>query len=95
MGRGLSRHRQMGGGTKYDLKGVQSGSLVVALVDMKYRRREYGYRHGVLVKRAAGRVWVKWEDQQDLVEYSEGDARYWIDTDRWRLSPPKPKPAPL
>lgn len=90
MGRGLARHRQIGGGPKYDLKGVRAESRVCALVDMKYRRREYGTRMGTIVKRAAGRVSVVWdEDKDDVVIYKESDARYWVDTERWRITPPK------
>lgn len=90
MGRGLSRHRQIGGGPKYDLKGVQANSRVSALIDMKYRRRKFGTRMGTIVKRAAGRVSVVWDaDPDDLVIYKESDCRYWVDTERWRITPPK------
>jgi hypothetical protein len=92
MGRGLARHRQVGGGPKYDLKGVRAESRVCALIDMKYRRRELGTRMGTIIRRAAGRVSVVWdEDPDEVVIYAEGDVRYWVDTDRWRITPPPTK----
>lgn len=92
MGRGLARHRQVGGGQKYDLKGVQANSRVSALIDMKYHRRSLGTREGTIVKRNSGRVFVVWDaDPDEIVMYSEKDARYWVDTDRWRITPPKKK----
>ena len=90
MGRGLSRHRQIGGVNKYDLKGVQANSRVSALVDMKYHRRHLGTREGTIVKRVSGRVFVVWDaDPDEIVQYREDEARYWVDTDRWRITPPK------
>lgn len=90
MGRGLARHRQIGGGAKYDLKGVQANSRVSALVDMKYRRREFGTVMGTIIKRSSGRVSVVWDsDPDEVIIYRESDARYWVDTDRWRITPPK------
>lgn len=90
MGRGLARHRQIGGGQKYDLRGVQANSRVSALVDMKYRRREFGTVMGTIIKRSSGRVSVVWDsDPDEVIIYKESDARYWVDTDRWRITPPK------
>jgi hypothetical protein len=90
VGRGLARHKQVGGVAKYDLKGVQAGSRVSALVDMKYYRRELGTVEGTIQRRVSGRVFVVWDsDPDEVVQYRESDARYWVDTDRWRITPPR------
>lgn len=90
MSRGMARHRQMGGGEKYNLSGVQKMSRVSALVDMKYMREEFGSRVGVMISRVAGRVHVVWDDEPGIIDtYSEKDCRYWVDTGRWRIRPPQ------
>lgn len=74
------------------MRGVQKNSRVCALLDMKYHRRELGTRMGTIVNRVSGRVAVVWdEDPDNVVIYKESDARYWCDTDRWRITPPKVK----
>lgn len=92
MGRGMARHRQMGGGEKYNLSGVQKMSRVSALIDMKHMRQEFGSRTGTMISRVAGRVTMVWDDSPGEIEqFSEKDCRYWVDTGRWRIRPPAKK----
>jgi hypothetical protein len=46
------------------------------------------YRLGTLRTRSTSAVWVIWDGDSELSRYSQGDARYWVDTDLWRISSP-------
>lgn len=69
----------------YRLNGVRSGFAVVRCHD-KYGRWELGYTPGVIVRKTASVVQVRWADDPDnIVTYDQGDARYEIDRGRWRV----------
>ena len=71
--------------------GVPSGTRLVLCVD-KYRRWHLGVRTGTIVKRASMTCWVVWDDDPgEMDRLDEGDVRYWVDTDRARLAPPRRK----
>lgn len=69
----------------YRLNGVRSGFAVARCYD-KYGRWELGYTPGIIVRKTASVVQVRWADDPDnIVTYDQGDARYEIDRGRWRV----------
>jgi hypothetical protein len=68
----------------YRLNGVQTGSAVIRKV-RKYGTWQDGYYIGVIVRRTASSVQVRWWGNDDIVSYSQGDARYEVDRDRWKI----------
>lgn len=69
----------------YRLNGVRTGFAVVRCYD-KYGRWELGYTAGIIVRKTASVVQVKWADSpEDIVTYDQGDARFEIDRGRWRV----------
>ena len=69
----------------YRLNGVSSGMAVARCLD-KYGRWEYGYTIGVIVRKTASVVQIRWADDPDeTVSYNQGDARYEVDRERWRI----------
>lgn len=69
----------------YRLNGVRSGFAVARCYD-KYGRWELGYTAGIIVRKTASVVQVRWADSpDDIVTYDQGDARYEIDRGRWRV----------
>ena len=73
---------------KYRLVGVKPGSIISECLD-KYGRWEGGYRLGAIMRNSVTSVTVQWEDEDDLTFYTAGDARYNVDRDRWRITPPR------
>ena len=73
---------------RYALNGIPRGTVVAACFD-KYGRWELGYHTGTIVQRGTG-VYVQWDDwdQGDLERFEEGDARYLVDREKWRLYVP-------
>lgn len=70
--------------TTYRLHGVQTGSAVARCHD-RYGRWELGYTLGVIVRRTASVVQIRWLGDEDITRYSQGDARYEVDRGRWRI----------
>lgn len=69
----------------YRLNGVPSGSAVARCND-RFGRWEYGYVLGVIVRKTASVVQIRWADEPDYIkQYSQGDARYEVDRNRWRI----------
>lgn len=68
----------------YRLNGVQTGSAVARCRD-KYGRWEYGYYLGIIVRRTASSVQIRWMGEEDITNYSQGDARYEVDRGRWKI----------
>ena len=69
----------------YRLNGVRSG-FAVARCYVKYGRWELGYTVGIIVRKTASIVQVRWADApDDTATYDQGDARYEIDRGRWRV----------
>jgi hypothetical protein len=69
----------------YRLNGVPTGSALVRCHD-KYGRWELGFTLGVIVRRSAQVVQIRWADDLDkIAQYSQGDARYEVDRGRWRI----------
>lgn len=69
----------------YKLNGVRSGFAVARCYD-KYGRWEYGYTIGVIVRKTSSVVQVRWADDPDEIHtYNQGDARYEVDRNRWRI----------
>lgn len=76
--------------TKYRLVGVRPGSSVAECLD-KYGRWEGGYRIGVILRNSVTSVTVQWEGDEEFTYYNAGDARYKVDRNLWRITPPKPQ----
>jgi protein-arginine kinase activator protein McsA len=68
----------------YRLNGVQTGSAVARCVD-KYGRWEYGHQFGVIVRKTASVVMIRWVGNEEISRYSQGDARYEVDRGRWKI----------
>lgn len=69
----------------YRLNGVRSGFAVAKCYD-KYGRWDQGYTIGVIVRKTASIVQVRWaDDPENIVTYDQGDARYEVDRGRWRV----------
>jgi hypothetical protein len=73
---------------KYRLTGVEAGSAVVECLD-RYRRWSLGHRVGYIARNGVEMVHVQWEDADDLTVYPSSEARYYVDTNRWRITPPR------
>lgn len=54
-----------------------------------------GYRLGVLRARTTTYVWIKWDDDDFVSRYSQGDARYHVDRELWRITAPSSARDPL
>lgn len=92
MGRGnrkFSQRTQGGREARYGLTGVPKGTLIALCTD-KYRRwTPETTRTGVILKRVSQTCWVRWDDDPEtIVAYPEGDIRYWVDTNKARLTSP-------
>ena len=74
----------------YRLVGVPSGSPVAECLD-PYRRWQYGYRTGVIVRNSTAMVTVQWDGEESFTTYSAGDARYKVDTNLWRIGESRSK----
>jgi hypothetical protein len=69
----------------YRLNGVRTGFAVARCLD-RYGRWEYGYTVGVIVRKTASVVQVRWADTpEEIKTYDQGDARYEVDRQRWRI----------
>lgn len=69
----------------YRLNGVRSGFAVARCHD-KYGRWEFGYTVGVIVRKTASIVQIRWADKPEEIQtYGQGDARYEVDRARWRI----------
>lgn len=64
--------------SQYPLTGVRTGSRIAECLD-RYGRWELGHRTGTLIKLISQTVWVKWDDEEDIVDYRQADARYKVD----------------
>lgn len=53
------------------------------------------HRLGTLRTRSTSAVWVLWDGERKPTRYSQGDARYWVDTDMWRIAGPDSVGSPL
>jgi hypothetical protein len=73
---------------KYRLTGVRPGSIVSECLD-RYGRWEGGYRLGAVMRNSVTNVTIQWEDEEEFTYYTAGDARYNVDRDRWRITPPR------
>lgn len=60
-------------------------------VDMDRYRRGTDLWLGTIVKRAGSYCWIQWDDVEGVVQYPEADVRYWVDTDRARITGPEGK----
>lgn len=72
----------------YRLNGVQRGATIAECFD-RYGRWEGGYRLGVLVRKTAHYVYVKWDNEDEIQHYDQGDARYKVDRGFWRITNPR------
>lgn len=70
--------------TTYRLNGVPTGSAVARCLD-KYGRWEGGFVLGVIVRKTASIVQIRWENEDDIHTYNQGNARYEVDRNRWRI----------
>lgn len=71
--------------TSYRLNGVQTGSVVIRAHD-KYRGDfTKGFDVGILVRKTASRVHIRWAGDEDQTIYDQGDARYEVDRGRWKF----------
>lgn len=70
----------------YRLIGVPAGSSV-AETD-KYRRWHLYYRVGTIMRVSSTSVTVQWEDEPEFSHYTAEEARYRVDTNWWRITPP-------
>lgn len=69
----------------YRLNGVATGSAIARCYD-KYGRWEYGYTVGILLRKTASVVQIRWADEpEEIKQYTQGDARYEVDRGRWRI----------
>jgi hypothetical protein len=68
----------------YRLNGVPTGSAVARCLD-KYGRWEGGFVLGIIVRKTSSVVQIRWEDGEDIHTYNQGDARYEVDRNRWRI----------
>lgn len=68
----------------YRLNGVPTGSAVARCLD-KYGRWQAGFVLGVIVRKTSSVVQIRWEDKEDIHTYNQGDARYEVDRNRWRI----------
>lgn len=94
MGRSSRRFAQRTPGgrqSKYGLTGVPRNSRISVDFD-KYRRNLPEFRKvGTIVSRVGSICAIQWDDDPDITQYPEGDVRYWVDTGRARITPPKKK----
>lgn len=72
----------------YRLNGVQPGSRVAECLDRARRWHLGFYRLGTLRTRTTSAVWILWDEDEEPTRYSQGDARYKVDTDLWRITGP-------
>lgn len=71
--------------TSYRLNGVQTGSAVARTRD-RFGRWEHGYYLGIIVRRTASVVQIKWwGDPDNIHTYKQGDARYEVERGRWKI----------
>lgn len=69
----------------YRLNGVLTGYAVAKCHD-KYGRWEYGHDVGVIVRKTASVVQIRWSETPDeITTYEQGAARYEVDRQRWRI----------
>lgn len=69
----------------YRLNGVLTGYAVARCHD-KYGRWEFGHTVGVIVRKTSSVVQIRWaDDPENIVSYNQGDARYEVDRDRWKI----------
>lgn len=78
----------------YRLNGVQLGSRVAECFD-RMGRWDRGCRLGVLRTRTTTYVWIKWDEDDFVSRYSQGDARYYVDRGLWRITAPSSAGDPL
>lgn len=72
----------------YRLNGVLTGYAVAKCHD-KYGRWEHGYDVGVIVRKTASVVQIRWSMTEDeITTYDQGAARYEVDRERWRILGP-------
>ncbi len=70
--------------TTYRLNGVQTGSAVARCRD-RFGRWEFGHDFGVIVRRTAAIVQIRWLGDEEISRYSQADARYEVDRGRWKI----------
>lgn len=79
----------------YRLNGVQTGSRVAECMDRARRWHVGPVRLGTLRTRTTTYVWVLWDGDELVTRYSQGDARYYVDTNQWRIASPTSSGDPL
>lgn len=69
----------------YRLNGVRTGMAVARCLD-RYGRWDMGFTVGIIVRKTASIVQLRWADSPDEIHtYDQGDARYEVDRGRWRV----------
>jgi hypothetical protein len=69
----------------YRLNGVRTGFAVARCYD-KYGRWEGGFTVGIIVRKTASVVQIRWADTPEKIHnYDSGDARYEVDRGRWKI----------
>jgi len=72
----------------YRLNGVQRGATIAECLD-RFGRWEGGYRLGTLVRKTAHWVYIKWDDEDEIAMVDQGDARYKVDREFWKVTSPR------
>jgi hypothetical protein len=72
----------------YRLNGVQTGSAVVRAHDKYFADFTKGFDVGIIVRKTASVVQIRWIGDEETTSYSQGDARYEVDRGRWRILGP-------
>lgn len=68
----------------YRLNGVQTGSIVARCID-KFGRWELGHTFGIILRKTASSVTIRWHGDEEDSYYQQGAARYEVDRGRWRI----------
>src|SRR6478735_7675609 len=69
----------------YRLNGVRSGQVVSRCLERYTPHEAHAHQIGVLARLTSTFVYVKWDDEDGVEYFTQGDARYEVDRDRWRI----------
>lgn len=69
----------------YRLNGVQTGSVIARAHDKYFGDMTKGYDLGMIVRKTASVVQIHWLGDEDATTYQQGEARYEVDRQRWKV----------
>lgn len=71
----------------FRLNGVRAGQTVSQCLQRYTPHEQHEHRIGMFVRLTSTAVYIRWDDDPDNIEYwTQGDARYEVFRDRWRIS---------